>query len=154
MNQLEILIDKAYQEGITIVEKDLKSKAKGLCKGNKIAINKSVITIKEKACILAEELGHYYTTVGNIINPQDVKNRKQELKAKFWAYNEQIGLMGIIKAYEAKCYNLFEMAEYLDVTEEFLLETINCYKSKYGVFTEIDNYIIYFEPNLVVMKRM
>jgi hypothetical protein len=42
------------------------------------------------------------------------------------------------------------MAEYLDATEEYLKEAIDCYKSKYGLCTSIDNYIIYFEPLAVI----
>ena len=42
------------------------------------------------------------------------------------------------------------MAEYLDVTEEYLEEAIDCYKAKYGLYVSIDNYIIYFEPFAVM----
>lgn len=112
------------------------------------------LNVKEKTCVLAEELGHYHTTIGNIIDSRDTKNRKQELKARLWAYNQQIGLLGIVNAYEAGCLNTYEMAEYLDVTEQFLLDALQCYKDKYGLFTKLDNYIIYFEPNLGIMKMM
>ncbi len=83
------------------------------------AYNK-LIGLMEKSCILAEELGHHYTTVGNILDQSSVSNRKQELRARMWAYNKLIGLMGIIKSYEHGCQSYHEMAEYLDVTEEFL----------------------------------
>jgi hypothetical protein len=36
------------------------------------------------------------------------------------------------------------MAEYLNVTVEFLNETLECYKSKYGLSAELDNYTIVF----------
>ena len=36
------------------------------------------------------------------------------------------------------------MAEYLDVTEDYLEEALACYRSKYGVYTVVDNYAIYF----------
>ena len=42
------------------------------------------------------------------------------------------------------------MAEYLEVTEPFLKDTLEAYRLKYGQYTTIDNYIIYFEPNLYV----
>ena len=44
------------------------------------------------------------------------------------------------------------MAEYLDVTEEFLKEALECYNSKYGTAVRFDNYIIGFEPRLYVME--
>lgn len=62
---------------------------------------------------------------------------------------KQIELISIIKAYEYVRTNLFEMAKYLNVTEEFLRvsgylrESLNCYRSKFGQFIEIDSYIIY-----------
>lgn len=154
MNQFEILVDEADTQGIKIIEKTLKSRAKGLCKGNKIAIRKDVSTTKERTCILAEELGHYHTTVGNILNIEDVRNRKQELKARIWAYNKQIGLMGIVECFEKRCHAIPEMAEHLDVTEEFLWEALKYYKSKYGESVKLDNYILYFEPHIAVMKLL
>ncbi len=36
-------------------------------KGNRIAIKQDLPTQKEKACVLAEELGHFYTSTGNIL---------------------------------------------------------------------------------------
>ena len=47
-----------------------------------------------------------------------------------------------------------EIAELLDVTEEYLQECIDCYRDKYGVYTEVDNYVIYFIPNLAVMEKI
>ena len=43
------------------------------------------------------------------------------------------GLSGIIRSYkDRRIESATEMADYLDVTEEFLIEALNCYKSKYG----------------------
>lgn len=151
MNAYEQLLSSSG-ENIIVVEKNFKSQAKGLCKGNKIGISKAISTSTEKACILAEELGHHYTTVGDILDQSSVSNRKQELQARMWAYNKLIGLMGIIKSYEHGCQSYHEMAEYLDVTEEFLRDALEKYRQKYGVCTTVDNYIIYFEPGLGVVK--
>lgn len=147
----EELLSEAYDLELTVKEKPLKAN-KGRIKGSRIAIKKDIPTNTEKACVLAEELGHYHTTTGDIINLQDIRNRKQELKARVWAYNKKIGLMGIVKCFEHRCTCRADMAEYLNVTEEFLMDAICYYKSKYGMNATIDNYIIYFEPNLGVMK--
>lgn len=119
---------------------------------NNITLSKSIKSKKEKACVLAEELGHYNTTTGSILDTNDTANNKQELKAQMWGYNKKIGLFGIINAFEAHCTNLYEVAEYLDVTELYLLNAIDSYKKKYGIYQKKDNYIIYFEPCLAVMK--
>ena len=47
---------------------------------------------------------------------------------------------------------MLETAEYLEVTEEFLLEALQYYKGKYGRYVTIDNYAIYFEPTLGVLE--
>ena len=104
--------------------------------------------------MLAEELGHHYTSVGNIIDMTKTENRKQERQARLWGYNKKIGLTGIIRAFHAGCQNSHEIADLLDVTEEYLQECIDCYRDKYGVYTIVDNYIIYFIPNLAVMERV
>ena len=140
-------------DDLNIVEMDLSevSGLKGLYVNGHIAINAKMSDI-EKACVLAEELGHYYTTVGNILDMSVVSNRKQERQARLWAYNKQIGLTGLIRAYEAGCTNRYETAAYLEVTEEFLEECIQCYREKYGEYKIVDNYTIYFIPHLAVFK--
>ena len=47
---------------------------------------------------------------------------------------------------------MLEMAEYLEVTEEFLDDALSCYRKKYGIFTQVDHYLIIFEPSLMVME--
>lgn len=142
-------------DDLNIVEMDLSevSGLKGLYVNGRIAIN-AKMSDTEKACVLAEELGHHYTTYGNILDQSNTSNRKQELRARAWAYNKQIGLLGLIRAYEHGCRNRFEIAEYLEVTEEVLEECISYYRKKYGIYQSVDNYIIYFVPTLTVFKRI
>lgn len=153
MNSYEQLLIE-YDDKVHIIEKQFKSKAKGLCKGKIIGISKNIETTNEKACVLAEELGHYHTTVGNIIDLSDAQNRKQERQARLWAYNKLIGLRGLIRAYEHGCNGGHEIAEFLEVTEEYLNEAVNCYREKYGIYKTVDNYIVYFIPQLAIGKRM
>ena len=47
---------------------------KGLCLDDNIAIEKK-LSQNEKNCILAEELGHYHTSFGNILNQTIISNR-------------------------------------------------------------------------------
>ena len=145
----EQLLTAADQEGLLVKEQPL-TEHDGLIRGRRVAIRQKITTQKEKSCVLAEELGHYYTSSGNILDQTKIENRKQEYRARLYGYNLKIGLTGLIRAYEAGCRNLYEMSEYLDATEEYLIEAIDCYKSKYGLCTSIDNYIIYFEPLAVI----
>lgn len=151
MNTYEELQDTACKDGIDVVDYSFKSdRIKGLYCDNTIAISKKLKTQAEKSCILAEELGHHYTSSGDILEQTDVMNRKQEYRARLYGYNLKIGLTGLIRAYESGCRNFYEMAEYLDATEEYLKEAIDCYKSKYGLYASIDNYLIYFQPFAVI----
>ena len=149
----EALLDEAQQDGLIVKEKPLIYN-NGRIKGKRIAIRKDIETSAEKACVLAEELGHHHTSVGNIINMENVSNRKQERQARIWGYNKLIGLTGIVRAFQAGCQSRHEVADLLDVTEEYFQECIDCYRDKYGVCTEIDNYTIYFIPNLAVMEKV
>lgn len=148
----EDLLLEAEQNDLIVKEKILPL-SDGRIKGKRIAIRKDIPTLKEKACVLAEELGHYHTTVGNILDQNIASNRKQERRARLWAYDKMIGLAGIIKGFEAGCQSRYELAEYLGVTEEFLQEAIDCYKEKYGPCIEVDDYTIVFAPGLGVIKK-
>lgn len=149
----EALLAESDDMGLLVKEKPLKYN-NGRIMGNRIAIRKDIATLAEKACVLAEELGHYHTSSGNILNQSDAENRKQELKAREWAYDRQIGLIGIVKSFRAGCRTFSEMAENLEVTEEFLGEALERYRQKYGIYTCVDNFIIYFEPYLAVVEML
>lgn len=152
MNKFEKLEDVAYQDDVDVLNYRFESNnIKGLYCDGVIAIREDM-TIPEKTCALAEELGHQETSVGNIIDMTSAANRKQERQARLWAYNKQIGLIGLVRAFEHGCQNRFEIAEYLEVTEEFLEECIECYRNKYGICKRVDNYVVYFIPQLSVMK--
>lgn len=150
MNNYEMLISEAAQEGISVREKTFKSKAKGLIKGNKIGISSAITSIAEKACVLAEEIGHHRTTVGNILNQSQIINRRQERRAREWAYDRLIPLKLIIEAHRARVTERHNIADFLGVTDEFLQLTIDRYTDKYGLFTAIDGHIIVFEPLTVI----
>lgn len=154
MNTYEHLQDEACEDGIDVIDYTFHSdRIKGLYCDGTVAIRKDMNTA-QKTCTLAEELGHHHTSVGDIIDMNSVQNRKQERQARLHGYNRLIGLVGLINAYEHGCTNRYETAEYLEVTEEFLEECISCYREKYGVYKIVDNYIIYFIPNLAVFKQI
>ena len=144
---------QAEYDSLNIKEMDLSevNGLKGLYIDGNIAIQKGM-TSAESGCTLAEEIGHHETSVGNILNLSDIRNRKQERTARLWAYDRLIGLSGIIKGFQNHCANCYELAECLNVTEEFLREALDCYKGKYGQFVKLEGYIIFFDPSLAVME--
>ncbi|HHV99991.1 MAG TPA: ImmA/IrrE family metallo-endopeptidase [Clostridiaceae bacterium] len=140
------LLQEAERENIEVVYQPLGERIKGLYCDGVIAINKNISTTAEKTCVLAEELGHYYTSYGNILDTSNTNNRKQEVKARRWAVKSLVPLKSIIQAYEAGCRNMFEVAEYIGVTEEFLIRTFETYNAMYGKYKKYGKYIIYFDP--------
>ena len=146
------LLEETTRAGITVKEMPFQA-YDGRIKGNRIYIRRDMPTV-QKACVLAEELGHSQTGYGDILDQDSVSDIKQEQHARLWAYNKLIGLQGIIAAYKHGCTSLHDTAEFLEVTEEFLSDTLTAYRQKYGCYTTIDNYVIYFEPALGVLEMI
>lgn len=147
MNDLEKEEQEAIDAGIHVDYIPFKCKSiKGLYCDGSIAINSNVETCVERACILAEELGHHHTSSGIILNMESAVNQKQENSARLWAYNKMVTIEKLISAKEAGCCNRYEIAEHLCVTESFLQDAIDCYHSKYGLGFQKGEYIIFFEP--------
>ena len=112
----------------------------------RILLNKKLRSTAEKTCILAEELGHHHTSAGNIMDLTDIRNRKQELRARDWAYRRLVPLGKIVEAYHEGVTSRHELAEYLGVTEEFLQAALKRYREKYGTYAMVDKHIVYFDP--------
>ncbi|MDD5873710.1 MAG: hypothetical protein PUD90_09675 [Clostridia bacterium] len=155
LSKYEQLLDKADKNNVAVYENwDFgDTRLKGLYCDGAVALDKRLETDADKISILSEELGHHETAAGNIIDLRCESNRKQEYAARMWAYNEVVGLRGIIDCHNACCHNLFEMAEHLQVSETFLTEALDAYNLKYGAYAEVDNYIIVFEPSLTVIEK-
>lgn len=113
MNYDELTLE-CEKENILVAEMPMEC-YDGRIIGNFVLINTNM-NQTQKACVLAEELGHYHTTVGDILDQTDISNRKQERTARLWAYDKQIGLSGLVKCFEERCRNEYEMAECLGVT--------------------------------------
>jgi len=142
----EQLLKEAEEEGLKVISWPFHGKTKGLYYDGVIAINKDLSTTAERTCILAEELGHYYTSYGNIIDQKITTNRKQEEIAKRWAVHRLVNLNDFIRAFKSGACNKYEVAEFLGTTEKFLDKVIEVYYRKYGICKVIDDWIIYFSP--------
>lgn len=141
----ESLLEKAQVE-LEIHERTMQPRNKGLYMDGVIWINNRLLSV-EKVCALAEEVGHHYTTAGDILDQNDLRNRKQELRARQWAYQCLIPLDHIIKAHYARISGRYDLAEYLGVTEEFLQAAIDRFTEKYGLSVKVDDrHIVLFDP--------
>lgn len=153
MTLYEQLLEEAYNEGIIVKEVSLNSNADGLYMNNKIAINKNLNTVTDKACVLAEELGHHYTTIGNILDLKNINNAKQELQARKIAYNKLLPLDSLAETFfKNDVQNIYELSELLDLSVPFLKEALEYYTSKYGTHVFANDFLIVFEPSLYVYR--
>ncbi len=149
----EELLSEYANEDLIIKEKPLQS-SNGRIYNNRIAIRHDLDTVN-KACTLADELGHYYTSTGDIIEQENTGNRKQEHLARIWAYEKLLPLQLFILAFKHGCHGIHETAEFLEVSEEFLTECVKAYYNKYGAFLEFNDYLFMFsETGLNISKTI
>lgn len=139
----DMLIEHDY---IDIIECDnLPKDLYGLWLGDMILINRNLPTTS-KLETLAEELAHNELTYGNIVDQSKYNHRKFENYARRLAFEKLISLNDIIKAFLQGIHNLYELANFFEVTESFVLQSIAHYKQKYGYSTRYGKYVIQFEP--------
>lgn len=127
----ETLLNEAHKERVEIVYLPLAGNIKGLYHDNVIAVNSTLPTTAEKNCILAEELGHYHTSVGDILDQSILMNRKQEQRARRWGYERLVPLDRLTAAYRSGIRTCHEMADHFDVTEPFLISVLQYYMARY-----------------------
>lgn len=90
-----------------------------------VALSNKIEPTARKACVLAEELGHYHTTVVNILEQDDTNNRKQERTArKWWAYEKLVPTENMQFAFADFHTEICDMDEYLDLDEAFSREAL------------------------------
>lgn len=139
----DLLVENDY---IDVIEcSNLPKKLSGIWLGDMILINRN-LPITNKLETLAEELAHNELSHGNILDQNSFINRKFENYARRLAYEKLIPLKDLVNAYLQGIHNLYELACFFEVTEQFILETLEHYKQKHGYSVCCDGYIIQFEP--------
>lgn len=150
VTKYEALACNAEKIGIDVIEVDLEGKS-GYILNNTIFINQNMNDIS-KRCVLAEELGHYFKNYGDITNQEDIKNKKQEIIARRWSYEHLVGVVDLINAHKKGCYTKYDIAEYLNITEDILENALKYYQCKYDNGCKIDNYWINFNNGLEILE--
>jgi hypothetical protein len=117
----------------------------GLYFDNEILIDK-YIGKHEKHCVLAEEIGHYETTTGDITDQTILRNRQLENIARRWAYKRIVSLDKIIECYLKGHTTLYDMCNHLEITPKFLKTSIDHYIAKFGGSKTHGEYVVLFEP--------
>lgn len=128
--ELKKLYELADKENIDIIDFKMKNKAIIGCINDNytIGINYSNIDDScEEKCILAEELGHYYTNSFYNYNFTKEEISKREFRATKWAFKTLIPFTILKQLYEKGCRYTYEFAEKLGVTEDLVEKAYNYY---------------------------
>lgn len=125
MTHLEALEQRLYDENVAVIDYDFCNvPLKGLYVDNKIFLSPVKNTI-EKRCILTEEYCHHCYNYGNVL-----RDKKQEALARRQAYEMLVPLHALRSAEKAGCCTIYEVAEYLEVTEDVLVSALALYRSR------------------------
>ena len=85
-------------------------------------------------CIFAEELGHHFTSSGNLLafarSDKACVALKQERLALWWAVRRLVPISALTKAIESGLVLTNELAEHFDITERFMGTSLNLYFDK------------------------
>lgn len=118
---------------------DMPDKLSGLTINNNIYINGNN-TYTTQVEVLAEELGHYETSVGNVIDEDPILHNKQEREARDWGYRKLVSPDGLIACWENGIDNIYDVADFFEVSVPYLLKCINMYRRKFGIQFDFCNY--------------
>ncbi len=151
MDKYEDLVNEANNEGLYVYEDvEFQSSVNALIVDCKIALSHKLGKSSEKRCVLAEEIAHHYINEGDIL-----EDSYQEGKAHRYAIDLILSVEAVINTIiklgdEATIANV---AEQLEVTEQFLKESLQLYSRRFHGILEHNGYIITFNPLRVWKKE-
>lgn len=118
----------------------------GLYEPNKIRLNSSNCYYKNVE-VLAEEIGHHYTSHGVITDYTNIDHMKQEHKARRYAVKLVMPLEKLIECYEQNVWgDMYELCAYLEITPDFFAYALEDYKKQFGSYVKYGGYLIEFDP--------
>lgn len=121
----------AENSGIQVDRYDLKSnRSMSVLYKDKlfVGLDNNISGAEERVC-LAHEIGHCETcSFYNINSPLDVRG-KHERRANVWAIKAMIPYADYIKALKQGETNIYSLADYFGVTEDFMRKVVEYYNS-------------------------
>lgn len=155
MEQHEYWLQLAEDIGLHVIEDvPFESNARGMVYGNCIGLNRELKTTTEKICTLAEEIIHSQVNTGNILDQRNIQNVKQEHATRIALHKELASLHSIAELLKQGYRQSYELAEKLDVTEEFLMAAIEGYRQKYGLYVRVGDDTLLLEPTVALLSQM
>lgn len=152
MDKYELLLDSVCSE-LPVIEGNIEELTgyTGLYRNGRVYLDKRK-RIDEKVVVLAEEYGHHKTSVGNILDYRSPGAWKEECKARRYAIEKIVSLDDLLDCALNDCHNKYECAEFLEVTPEFIQESLNHYFNKYGTTHFHKKYKFTFDSEFVAVE--
>jgi len=165
-DKLGVLYDITGREGIQMEEWDFPSSLLGLymkepgCPPT-IGLNKDIVyNTKLHTCVLAEEIGHYYTTSGDCVSPfysfnERVVYSKKERLAMKWAVDFLIPINEIITAVR-EGLTIEDVSDRLSVSRKFLDYGLMLYSKIYPYIKIKDGEFLILQgyPNVYIYREL
>lgn len=133
MNRFEELENEASILGIDVIDIDISVSEMNAAYLNLEGVERIFLrnggTISEKACWIAEELGHYHTGRNLVLKYRSVDDWRAEARARRWAHMRLL-TPDAIRTAARNTDDIFEIAEALEVSVEFLRESIDDFQAK------------------------
>ncbi|MEK4152343.1 MULTISPECIES: ImmA/IrrE family metallo-endopeptidase [Carnobacterium] len=131
MNRLEEMMND-YSELKFNFKKDMHNKHGAFIIDTDIYINKNN-SYENIIGHIAEELGHYETSVGDLSILDTIEKKQQEKRARQYGYRYLVSLDELITCYKLGLTEYWEIAEFLEITPKYLWSSINYYKDAHGL---------------------
>lgn len=102
---------------------------------------------RSRAAILAEEYGHFKTSVGDTVRGTDeIRIRRAEDRAMRSAIDMLVSPEAVIYAIKDGIRNWYELSEALDLPESFLRKAIEVWKKQYGPVYTTEDSVLWMDP--------
>ncbi|AJD91577.1 hypothetical protein JMA_22600 [Jeotgalibacillus malaysiensis] len=135
---------------LTIKEtNDLPKGLPGFNKGFQIFLSKQE-SLYRKHFLLAEEIGHYETTAGDITDLDTIAKLKAEVVARRWGYEKIISLDDLVSCFEKNHLTAEDVAHDFEIELDALKIILDHYFDKYGPSVQHRGYIINFDPFIAI----
>ena len=122
------LYDIAEKSNIAVHNFKMK-KAKAVSVPGNIGLDESKMENEaEKTVCFAHELGHQFKNAFYDISSTFETRERQEARATRWAVNELVPVDELLKAFKTGHTEIYDLAEYFNVTEEFIRNAFYIYE--------------------------
>lgn len=152
MQQLEKLMTKIPNVQV-MYDEFMPKGLSGMYEPNRISLNIRNNYYKNVE-VLAEEIGHHYTSFGDITDYSKVDSMKQEHRARRYAVKLVMPLEKLIECYELNIWgDKYEMCTHLEIESNFFDFAIRDYIKQFGSYVKYGKYLIRFEPLSIERRK-